>query len=89
MDQILDTKNVYHKPPFSGHSHKRPKIKFQRLLYLTSFGTAKWCVIIDVFGAGLLQQHHLPRKDVIACLEAVVKATEHLLPSLEAQVCKC
>ena len=47
------------------------------------------CVITYVFGTVLLQQHHLPRPDDIACLEAVVKATEHLLPSLEAQVCKC
>ena len=36
-----------------------------------SFGTAKLCVITGVLGTVLLQQHHLPRLDEIACLESV------------------
>jgi len=51
--RFLNTKKVYHKPTFSGHSHKRSKIKFPRLLHLTSFGTAKWCVKTYVYGTGL------------------------------------
>jgi len=49
-DNVYDIKNVSHKRSFTGHSHKRPKIKVPRLLHLTSFGTAKLCVITDVYG---------------------------------------
>ena len=64
-------KNVSHKRPFSGHSHKRPKIKVPRLLHLTSLGTLKLCVITNVYWTVLLQQNHLPRLYEIFCLEAV------------------
>jgi len=37
------------------------------------FWYSKWCVKTDVYGTVLLQQHHLPRKDEIACLEMVPK----------------
>jgi len=35
------------------------------------FCAAKWCVITDVYGTVLFQQHHLPHQDESGCLEAV------------------
>ena len=53
------TKKVYQKPPFSAHSHKRPKIKVPRLLHLPSFGTAELCAKTNVYGTVLFQEHCL------------------------------
>ncbi len=40
--EFWHTEKVFHKPPFSGHSHKRPKIKIPKLLHLTSLGTLRF-----------------------------------------------
>ncbi len=45
------------------------------------FGTAKWCVITDVFRTVLFQQHHLPRMDEIA--NSAAKELSHLLGKID------
>ena len=42
-DNVYDIKNVSHKRPFSGHSHKRPIMPFGNILCIVKEGLANLC----------------------------------------------